>query len=348
MPTILFSQDLKKNNIEALEEAKKLSWEMKFDESLAVLDRSFLLQQAPLKAPNVVLELAAFNFEKLRSYKAAITHLYIIVNRNYQESHKEISLLYQNKKTEEFNQKRINFSDNQTRLYFQIAQLYSHILNDNLYTLPQEEINDAQEKGLFYYRLSFLKYSDEAMKGIRQIEEIEQDKKNRKYKSHWYIPTSLFLWQDTVKASQGSTEEYVEGSAKALAAGIAYRLKNTHQGFHLELQAFYGSGDLSKGNATTRYQSGGNALIGSMLSPGFTGYAVVRNLVFGIEFPLFFKKGNYQNPSNGVAITDESFITPGILGLLSFTGKKIDLVFKLGRFLHFNGPFLSLGLNFNL
>lgn len=350
-PSHLFAQEddaLEKRNVATFEEAKSLSQAQRYEESLASLDRSFRLQQDPLKTPRAVLELAAYNFENMRSYKAAITHLYIIINRTFSISHSEIEELYRNNKVEEFNELRKKLPEDQTRIYFQIARLYSHILNDNLYDLPREEILDAETKGLFYYRLSYLKNPEEAMKGITAIEEIQRDNVLRKYKARWYLPTFINIWQDAVEVTNSQVSEKVVGSAQTLSFGVGYRRENKYQGFHLELAGFYGRSDVDKKNSVTNYRSTKNTISGFIISPGFIGHAFVRNLIFGIETPLLYKKGSYEKAAGSFSVSDQSFITPGILGMVAATSKKIDLVLKFGRFLNLEGPFVSFGLNFNL
>lgn len=342
------AQEKSQKNIQAFEQAKKLHQEQKYEESLGVLDQNFNLQKAPLKAPKSVLSLAALNFEYMRSYKAAITHVYLLIQGQYRDSHAVLEHLYQSKKIEELEIERKKIKEEQLALYDQMGRLYSLILNDQTYHLSPKELPEVREKALFYWELCSLQQKEEAQKSKEEIEKIKKFEELRKYKTRWYMPTSLLYWRDLVKVSNSEVTEKVQGKLGAMSLGVGFRTENTVQGFQADLQVFIGPGQVTENNSLSHYQSKNNTVWGVLFSPGVIGHPLLPNIAFGIETPLLYRQGNYDQAPQGYKIENKNMLTPGILGLCYFNRKKIDLVFKAGKFLQLEGPFLLFGINWAL
>ncbi len=337
----------------AFKMAKKAYKKKNYSRSLGLLKKYFNLQSK--KTPIGAIQLAAYNFKKLRQYRKLDRAFSTLIKRKYRKTSYRITRRY----------KKAGNADAVGNIPPKLALYYYHkaFAISRIFMKDHKELSKKMKRRYKSYAIMYANLSSEGEFDDEDPDQIVADlnqfrKKNEaiRFKYGTFMGLNYVTWRDKLSliAADG-TESTLISNSEGLCLGGGFRKFNAEIEYNI-------NGCIGINNATVgadteafiNYFQKNVPVIGIMGAVGAIWKPKTGGTGIGIHIPVMIRKGDYTNPADadpnfaGTELEGTSIVSIGALVEGKWNFKKWEFSIKLGKFTKLDSSFWSLGLMYAL
>lgn len=303
-----------------LKSATKQYLKKNYKKSLRTISEFYDIYR-PSKLDTVVIRLLAMNFFKLKRYNSANKYFHIVIKRSYKQMHRDVLQALDSQSLDD-----IEVPDKLLRIYYRLGQIYYYY-----YTKTQNTAYfRAAEK---YFKICEEKehLDDNASEYLENLAAKKSFVAKKEFTWKWFANAGVLNWQEKLILEDTTTGNQTKllSNARAMCIGGGFRYTNDYHGFEAQACGFSGSAKISAANPSL-YAQDGVGVSGFLLDSGYTIIAKSQKASFTFSLPLFYRDGNYAQPTNYI-ILGKGQLSAGAMIKGRWELPIVDLVLSVGN-----------------
>jgi hypothetical protein len=302
--------------------AQKQYAKKQFAKSIRTLNKYYDIHR-PEDLPSSVVLLLALNFSKQKKYYKAARYMHIYLRKKYRTLHKRVIEAHTEDTLDD-----IEVPDKVLRVYYHLGRAYyyafSKTQNPMYYKASTKFFEICEEKEHL---------DDNASKYLDSLRNKKQYMEDKEFKWEFYGTSGLIMWQEPIRLkneSTGSSEKLLSNN-RGICLGGGVRLANAFHGFKINGCYINAAATVIAADpAGSGYNQSGVAVNGLLMDSGYFITPMGKESAFGVSLPLFFRQGDYAEPS-GYSILGKGQLSAGVLLDARLSLPWIDLETRIGN-----------------
>ncbi len=324
--------------------AKQLYRDKLYNQVIEMLSTKFQLQSDD--TPPGALTLAAYSYEKLEDYGAAIKIYYSLIQANYKEKNSEILQSYKAHGTDDLPE-----APNKLYLYYhRIAESMTRFYLRDYNKLSKNEKETIRKRTTMYVEiLGESEYDNDSYDTITErFEKHDKYLVDKVYHASWFLSTSYISYRNQLSIERQSDGLVVpiNSTVDGLCIGGGWRYQSAFWEYNLNGCYSAATMNVDTDSAIT-YQQSGVASTTFLFGPSVLWKPKSGDVSVGIHIPFIYNTGDYTVP-DGYDIDNDTLLT---YGYFLETNWKLDswgIVTKFGKAAQFKSSLWMVGITLGL
>lgn len=172
---------------------------------------------------------------------------------------------------------------------------------------------------------------DEITLLTEMVSEYEESKKKEEYVSHLKVSLEFMSFQDYVylhNHSNGAKTRLLS-THSGLCAGGARVFENESRQFQLGGCFYRGTSTISSEVSTVTYDQSSVGVNGIFFTPGYFTKSFSKNLILGVETPVFYRSGEWTLPAGQFSFSKDKVLGGGVSVVMKIQPQKFEQKWEL-------------------
>ncbi len=325
--------------------AKQLYKDELYRQVLEMLGTQFKLSSG--EAPSGALTLAAYSYEKLEDYDAAIKIYQALIQKNFSSLNQEMMEKFQESGTDDLPDPKKKLS------------LYYHRIADALlkvYLRDYDKLDSSARESLRNKANMYVEiigedddYEDESYDEItEQFEKHDKFLVDSVYHASWFLSSAYISYRNQLSIQRQSDGLVVpiNSTVDGMCIGGGWRYENAFWEYSINGCYSPATMNVDTDSAVT-YQQSGVSSTTFMVGPSLLWKPKSGDVSVGIHIPIIYNTGDYTVPA-GYDIENQTLLTYGYFVETNWKLSQWGIFTKFGKAAEFKSSLWMAGISLNL
>ncbi len=328
----------------AFSKAKQLYKDKLYHQVIEMLSSKFQLHSD--NTPSGALTLAAYSYEKLEDYGAAIKLYYSLIKANYKDKNSEILQSYKTNGTDDLPE-----APNKLYLYYhRIAESMARLYLRDYGKLNQNEKETIRKRVSMYVEiLGESDYDNDSYDTINErLEKHDKYLVDKVFHSSWFLSTSYISYRNQLSIERQSDGLVVpiNSTVDGICIGGGWRYQSAF--WEYNLNGCYSAATMNVDtDSSITYQQSGVASTTFLFGPSVLWKPKSGDVSIGIHIPFIYNTGDYTVPA-GYTISDDTLLTYGYFLETNWKLSSWGIFTKFGKAAQFKSSLWMVGITLGL